>query len=186
MPGLIQRHNAVEEYAALISTNASSAHRRRGRRLEHSIAKTSNAGTTLSDEAEEWYEAVCPPLEDVQDFIRRFHADPDFSQDRVFAFLAPLFAFGVLFVVAVVAVQPHSFAHRILDAARDHTAEDVLKVGGMLLGGILLSLVALKCVIWGVAEGASVVLSMENRDERGRREEAGIPSSGMVLGGMLM
>ncbi|KAI0667362.1 hypothetical protein C8Q78DRAFT_375012 [Trametes maxima] len=185
MPGLIQRHNAVEEYAALISTNPSSAHRRRTRNLERSDAPSSGARAALSYEAEEWYEAVCPPLEDVQDFIRRFHADPDFSQDRLFAFLAPLVAFGVLFVVVVVAVQPHSFAHRILDAAGDHT-EDVLKVGGMLVGGILLSLVTLKCAIWGVAEGASVVLSIESREERGRRESAGVPSSNMVLGGIFM
>ncbi|KAI0325149.1 hypothetical protein GY45DRAFT_1438587 [Cubamyces sp. BRFM 1775] len=183
MPGLIHRYNAVAEYSALVSTNPSSINRRRLQRVpKHEITSTR---ATLSDEAAEWYDAVCPPLEEVQDAIRRFQSDPDFTQDRTFAFLAPLFVFGALFVVAMVAVQPHSFAHRILDAPGDHT-QDIAKVAGILLGGVLFSLVILRCTIWGVSEISTVVVSLESREERRNRERSGIPSSNLVLGGMFM
>ncbi|KAI0358735.1 hypothetical protein OH77DRAFT_1421178 [Trametes cingulata] len=185
MPGLIQRHNAVAEYAALISTNPSSTHRRNRRLRTHDEYVPATTRAAISDEAADWYEAVCPPLEEVQDAIRRFQADPDFSQERVFAFLAPIVVFGALFIVAVIAVQPHSFAHRILDDPSGHT-KDVAKVLGLLSGGISLSVVTLKCVIWGVAELASIVLTLENKEERARRESDGLPSSNMVLGGIFM
>ncbi|KAI0631619.1 hypothetical protein C8Q77DRAFT_1127912 [Trametes polyzona] len=183
MPGLIQRYNAVAEYSAFISTNPSST-RQRSRRdnTDHTPTTTRAA---ISDEAAAWYEAMCPPLEDVQDVIRRFHANPDLSQDRVFAFLAPIVVFGALFVVAVVAVQPHSFAHRILDNP-SNSREDVVRFAGFLAAGILFSVVALKCIIWGIAELSSVILSMENKEERSSRESRGIPSSNLVLGGIFM
>ncbi|KAI0671094.1 hypothetical protein C8Q78DRAFT_1079035 [Trametes maxima] len=168
MPGLVQRHNVIEEYATLISTNPSSIRRRRNRQLERDVgAGPSTTRAALTDEAEEWYEAIY------------------FSQERVFAFLAPLVVFGALFTVVVIAVQPHSFAHRILEAPHSRT-EDMLKIGGMLAGGILLSLLVLKCATWGVAESSSVVLSMESRSTRSRKEREGVPSTNMVFGGIFM
>ncbi|KAI0364429.1 hypothetical protein BV20DRAFT_859652 [Pilatotrama ljubarskyi] len=185
MPGLIQRHNAVAEYSALISTNPSSTHRRNRRLRTDDEYVPTTARMAISNEAADWYEAVCPPLEEVQDVIRRFQADPDFSQDRVFAFLAPIVVFGALFIVVVVAVQPHSFAHRILDDPSGHT-RDMAKVFGLLSGGMLLSLVTLKCIICGVAELATIILTLQNKEKRGRREREGVPSSDMVLGGIFM
>ncbi|KAI8977846.1 hypothetical protein BD414DRAFT_495810 [Trametes punicea] len=183
MPGLIQRYNAVAEYSALISTNSSSAHRRHARRAAGDTAPSTRA--SLSDEAADWYEAICPPLQEVQDVVRRIQADPDFSQERIFSFLAPIVVFSALFIVAVIAVQPHSFAHRILDAPKDHT-EDIIKFAGILVGGVALSLVALKCIIWGLAELSTMIAALETRDNRSRREDEGIPTSNLVLGGMLM
>ncbi|KAI0653676.1 hypothetical protein C8Q70DRAFT_1090867 [Cubamyces menziesii] len=183
MPGLIQRHNAVAEYSAMVSTNPSAVHRRHIQRVQRHGATSARAA--LCNEVSDWYEAVCPPIEEVQDAIRRFQSDPDFTQDRVFTFLAPLFVFGALFVVAVVAVQPHSFAHRILDTPGDHT-RDIAKVTGFLLGGVLLSLVVLRCIIWGVSEISSVIVSLSSTEERRSRERSGIPSSNLVLGGMFM
>ncbi|KAH9895774.1 hypothetical protein C8Q73DRAFT_689394 [Cubamyces lactineus] len=183
MPGLIHRYNAVAEYSSLVSTNPSSTSRRRIQRAQRS--ETTSTRAALSNEAAEWYDAVCPPLEEIQDAIRRFQSDPDFTQDRTFAFLAPLFVFGALFVVAIVAVQPHSFAHRILDAPGDHTP-DIMKVTGILFGGVLFSLVILRCIIWGVSEMSTLVVSLESREERRNRERSGIPSSNLVLGGMFM
>ncbi|KAI0776883.1 hypothetical protein BD413DRAFT_523541 [Trametes elegans] len=181
MPGLIQRYNAVAEYSEFITTNPSSTQRRRTRHTT-SPNGPSSARAALSSEAAEWYEAVCPPLEEIQDVLRRFRADPEFSQERVFAFCAPIVVFGALFIVAVVAVQPHSFAHRILDAPGAHT-RDIATFASILVGGVVLSLVVLKCAIWGIAEISSVVMGMETREERERRESEGIPSSNMVLGG---
>lgn len=180
MPGLVKRYHAGAAYAAQLSTNPST---RRALRDEEDYTPSSTRAA-ISDEAADWYEAVCPPLEEVQDVIRRFHADPDFSQERVFAFLAPIVIFGALFVVAVVAVQPHSFAHRILDNPESST-RDMLRLVGFLIGGIVLSAVTLKCAVWGIAEISSIILTMKTTEERRRRERSGAPPSN-ILGGIFM
>lgn len=176
---LIQRYNAGAEYSALISTNPSASSRRRAEDY-----KPASTRAAISDEAADWYEAVCPPLEEVQDVIRRFHADPEFSQERVFAFLAPIVVFGALFVVAVVAVQPHSFAHRIMgDPAAG--GRELARFAGFLVGGIVLSVVVLKCAVWGVAEVSTIILSMKTKEEIRKRERSGAPPSN-ILGGIFM
>ncbi|KAI0819770.1 hypothetical protein BC628DRAFT_1400948 [Trametes gibbosa] len=185
MPGLIQRHNAVAEYSALISTSTSSTYRRNLRNSRDQNYTPASTRAAITNEAADWYEAFCPPLEDIQDVIRRFDADPDFSQDRVFAFLAPIVVFGALFVVAVVAVQPHSFAHRILDDPTTH-AGDIMRLAGFLAAGILLSVVTLKCAVWGIAEISTMILATKTKEERNRRERSGAPPSNLVLGGIFM
>ncbi|KAH9848252.1 hypothetical protein C2E23DRAFT_845012 [Lenzites betulinus] len=188
MPGLIQRHNAVAEYSALISTSPSSTHRRNRHANRDENYKPASTRAAITDEAADWYEAFCPPLEDIQDVIRRFDADPDFSQDRVFAFLAPIVVFGALFVVAVVAVQPHSFAHRILDSNPTTHLADIMRLAAILAAGIVLSVVTLKCVVWGVAEISSMILATKTKEEKRRRERSGVPpsESNLVLGGIFM
>ncbi|OBZ70462.1 hypothetical protein A0H81_09708 [Grifola frondosa] len=141
MPGLIQRYNVAAEYSEMLST----ARQRSTSRRASLSSRHAAAG-----EASEWYHAVCPPLEDFQDVIRRFQRDPEFSQDRVFRFLRPLFVFSILFAVAVFALQPNSFAHHILTAPEEHT-KDLAIYGAGILGVLLVGLAILRsliCATW--------------------------------------
>ncbi|KAI0366458.1 hypothetical protein BV20DRAFT_981942 [Pilatotrama ljubarskyi] len=188
MPSLIKRYNAVAEYSALMSTNPSA--QLRGRHLRRDDSDSTASPTScaaLSDEAQEWYEAMCPPLEDWQEVIQRFQDHPEFSQERIFIFFAPFVVFSVLFVVAIIAVQPHSFVHRILEQPSNHIG-DMVEIFALMSGGLFSGLLTLKCFLWGVAELASVVLAMETKKERRIREGDGIPTSSdtMVLSGFLM
>ena len=191
MPGLIQRYNAVAEYSALISTNVPSPPRRyrRGNDDLSSPSKPRSPRTVLREEASEWYEALAPPLEDLQAVIRRMQADPDLTQDRVFAHLCPAIVLCALFAVALVAVSENSnsFVHLDSDAAAsDGSWTAVARFAALAVCAVVVSVVTLKCVIYGVAEACALILAMESGAKMLAREERGVPTSNLVLGGMML
>ena len=191
MPGLIQRYNAVAEYSALISTHASPPPRtgrhRGGNDDLSSPFKPRSPRTVLREEASEWYEALAPPLEDLQAVIRRMQADPDLTQDHVFAHLCPAAVLCALFVVALVAARQDSYVHRMLDSpSLDGCCAAIARFAAVAVCAVVVSVVALKCVIYGVAEACALVLAMETGAKIRAREERGVPTSNLVLGGMML
>ncbi|PIL33201.1 hypothetical protein GSI_04651 [Ganoderma sinense ZZ0214-1] len=189
MPGLIQRYNAVAEYSALISTKPSPKRRDRDNQYALSLSSPLLRSTpaTVRDEVSEWYEAFAPPLEDLQAVLRRMQADPDLTQDRVFAHLCPAVVLCALFAVALVAVREDSFVHLMLDtSSSDGCWAAVASFVALAAGGVVFSVVALKCIVYGVAEACVVIVAMETREEMRAREERGVPTSGLVLGGMML
>ncbi|KAI1785640.1 hypothetical protein LXA43DRAFT_928553 [Ganoderma leucocontextum] len=189
MPGLIQRYNAVAEYSALMSTNPTASQRKQSRREEASSGspRPRTPRAAIREEASEWYDAIAPPLEDLQAFIRRMQADPDLVQDRVFAHLCPAAVLCALFAAALVAVREDSYVHRVLDApSPDGCWAAAARFAVLAVCAVVVSVVALKCVIYGVAEACAAVVAMETREQMQAREERGVPTSGLVLGGMLM
>ncbi|KAI0921022.1 hypothetical protein AcW1_004863 [Taiwanofungus camphoratus] len=179
MPGLIQRCN---EHSKLLSSAPAHSHSQSHQvQSPQSRRWPSAAQAAITTEASSWYEAVFPPFEDVQAAIRRFRNDPDFSQERVFSFISPLFAFALFFVVCLIAGQPKSFAHHVLKAPRAHTKELAvysLSFFGMLLAGLAI----LRTLIWCVAEVSSMIVAVD----RGRANSAPLPSSNVLLGGIFM
>lgn len=182
MPGLVQRYNVSSEYAALLSTSPSPRHAR-SRRISDNHHWHS-AHTAVTDEASAWFEAVFPPLVDVQDFLRRIQGDPDFSQTRIFAFMCPLVIFGSLFTLCVIALQPETSIHRMVTNPTSHWNE--IAVGCLkLLGGFLAGLAALRTIIWSVAEVSTLIVAIEREDvPRGNTEH--LPNPSVMLGGFLM
>ena len=189
MPGLIQRYNAVAEYSALISTNASPRPRKR-RRGNHDLSspfKPRSPRTILHEEASEWYEALAPPLEDLQAVIRRMQADPDLTQNRVFEYLCPAAVLCALFVVALVAAREDSYVHHTLDSlSLDGCCAAAARFAAIAVCSVAFSVVVLKCAVHGVAEACALVVAMETREQMRMREERGVPTSGLVLGGMML
>ncbi|KAM5542023.1 hypothetical protein V8D89_004333 [Ganoderma adspersum] len=189
MPGLIQRYNAVAEYSALISTNASSPPRRqpRGKDDLSSPSKPRPSRAVLREEAIEWYEALAPPLEDLQAVIRRMQADPDLTQDSVFAHLCPAVVLCALFAVALVAAREDSYVHRMLDSpSLDGCCAAIARFAAVAVCSVAFGVVVLKCAIYGVAETCALVVGMETKEQMRAREERGVPTSGLVLGGMML
>ena len=185
MPGLIQRYNAVAEYSALITTNPSVTQRRRLRKQDGESSPSRSTRAAIREEASDWYDAVAPPLEDLQAVIRRVQADPELSQDRVFANLWPIVVLATLFAVAVIAVKEDSYIHRILDSPDNYWVE----VGRFVLlavGGVVVSVLSLKCIIYGFSELCAVVVSLETKEQMDKKEKKGVPTRGLVLGGMMM
>ena len=196
MPGLIQRHNPVAEYSAPLYTSPTADHGERRRRHHHDCQEGPLASTSprsrspraaLRDEASEWYDAIVPPLEDVQAFLRRMQADPDLTQDRVFAHLWPAVMLCALLTVVLVAVREDSYVNRMLDSpSLDGWWVVAARFAGLAVCWVVLSVVALKCVIFCVAGACAIVAATETREEMRAREERGIPTSGLVFSGMLM
>ncbi|TBU41019.1 hypothetical protein BD309DRAFT_304451 [Dichomitus squalens] len=188
MPGLIQRHNAVAEYSALITTNPTTTQRRRVRKHEHEGGESAPPRLTrvaIREEASDWYDAVAPPLEDLQAVIRRMQADPELSQDRLFSYLWPVVVLATVFAVAVIAVQEGSYVHRILDSPENYWLE-LGRFAALAVGGVVVGVLSLKCIIYGFAELCAVVASLETSSENMEKEEKGVPTRGLVLGGMFM
>ncbi|CDO68559.1 hypothetical protein BN946_scf184998.g56 [Trametes cinnabarina] len=185
MPGLIHRHNIVEEYSTFITTNPSSVPLHHARRVRRNSDSPPSKRAAIVDEATAWRDALLPPLSEVQEVITRLNTDPEFRQGDIFSFLSPLVIFVVLMTVVAVAVQPNSFAHRILDSPGNHT-RDIIHFMGILFGSVIGSLIALRCVIWGLVEFGVVIVKMESRQEAKLRERKGVPTSNLVLGGFCM
>ncbi|THH33531.1 hypothetical protein EUX98_g690 [Antrodiella citrinella] len=155
---LIKRYNQVAEYSELISTKPRTGSSSAGIRSRHGRG----GSPTIADEASGWLEAVCPS--DIQSAVRRFQNHPDLSQEKVFGFLYPIYVFALLFALAVVALQPKSFAHHVLADPRGHPREMTLGVAA-LAGAMLVGLAFLRIVIWGIAVVA--VMVVDRQMERG-------------------
>ncbi|KAL7278099.1 hypothetical protein PYCCODRAFT_1469488 [Trametes coccinea BRFM310] len=185
MPTIIKRYNICDEYTMLITTKPLSpaAHRRHVR--EARLQKPVTAREMIASEAEDWREAFCPQLEEVQEVLTRFKCDPALRQGDTFRSAAPYAIFTTLIVLASIALKPDSLAHRIMESPMDH-GEDILKFFGYLFGSLALCLVVLRCFIWGSAEFASLITKMETREEKQKKERKGIPTSDLLLGGFCM
>ena len=192
MPGLIQHYNTVAEHSAFMSTEPRSDQPNPHRRHQQvSLASTSprsrSPRAALRDGASEWYDAIAPPLEDVQAFLRRMRADPDLTQDRVFAHLWPAVVLCALLAVVLVAVREDSYVHRMLDSpSPDGWRVVAARFAVLAVCWTVVSVVALKCVIFCVAEACAIVATMETREEMRTREERGIPTPGLVFSGMMI
>nr|VWO95712.1 Cross-pathway control protein 1 [Ganoderma boninense] len=190
MPGLIQRYNAVGEYSALISTKPSSP-KRRDRENQYALplppsSPPRSPRMTIHEEVIEWYEAFAPPLEDLQAVIQRLQADPDLTQDRVFAHLCPAALLCALFAIALVAVREDSVVHRMLDASSpDPCWAALARFAVLAVCGVMFSVVVLKCIVYCVAEACALIVAMKTRAQMRAREDWGVPTSGLVLGGMM-
>ncbi|OCH95912.1 hypothetical protein OBBRIDRAFT_830511 [Obba rivulosa] len=179
MPGLVQRYNISAEHAKLLSTRPS--HQRTSHARSPSAARPLAAARA---EATSWYAAAVPPLADVQTALRRGRRDPDASQARAFRFYAPLVVFGVLFAIAVLALDPHSIAHRVLARrqGQGRAAELVLCVG-TVMGAVGAALLVLRMIIWSVAEIAEMVVEAEaGQRAGGKGNTVELPSSNVLLG----
>ncbi|KAI9059388.1 hypothetical protein FKP32DRAFT_1596301 [Trametes sanguinea] len=185
MPTIIKRYNICDEYTMLITTKplSPSAHRRHVR--EARLQKPVTAREVIANEADGWREAFCPELSEVQEVLTRFNRDPSLDQGHTFRFAAPFVIFTTLIVLASIALKPGSMAHRIMESPMDHR-EDIFKFLGYLFGSLALSLVVLRCFVWGSAELASLITGMETKEQQQKKERKGIPTSDLVLGGFCM
>lgn len=189
MRGLMYHHHVVEEYAAQLSTNP----RLRRRPLpldddedvladEDSLVSLTeppasrergklSARASLADEASSWSAALFPPLKDLQALIRRFHADPDCSQQAVFRHLAPLWVGVALFVAVLNAVAPRTHLHRVLVDAAAHEKELGIAVG--VVGAVMVcGLGVIRGAIWCIARLADCVVRIEDESDQGKLPEA--------------
>ncbi|KAL6309829.1 hypothetical protein BKA93DRAFT_723038 [Sparassis latifolia] len=184
MPGLVQRYNVSVEYSELLSTTPKDPSVRGPSHLSGGRRWRSAAQAAIATEASSWYEAACPSSQDLQVVLRRFHDDPDISRELVFGFLCPLFVFGTLFTVCVVALQPRSFAHHILTAPREHLQE-LMKFGAALFGGLTAGILFLRTAVWCVAEASTAVVAQAGSGVgRTVRNSETLPSSNVLLGAM--
>ena len=97
----------------------------------------------------------------------------------------PVVVLATLFAVAVIAVKEDSYIHRILDSPDNYWVE----VGRFVLlavGGVVVSVLSLKCIIYGFSELCAVVVSLETKEQMDKKEKKGVPTRGLVLGGMIM
>jgi len=157
MPGIVHRYQTASQFDEMFSTKPSPRHRR-----------NAGASPALLDEASAWVDALRPSLADTRTAVARARALPDCTQQSVFAYLTPLYAFLFVVILAAVALQPHSFVNRFLDAPRIYAAQ-AAKYAGALVMLFLAGLAVLRIIIWGVAELCAMLVESQRAAERDSR-----------------
>lgn len=181
---LIHRYNAVSEYSDFISTKPSRGRDEHGNTqrnvhpMDISVSSRKSPGN--------WYEGVLPPIEDVRSVICRIQSGGNLSQSSVFKTLAPLLVFLAFLTMGMISLQPHTFAHYLLSAPREHKNE-LSRALVITSCAFILGLAGLRALIWGVAACAEIILDVMEQEPviRCGTEETIPASTSALMSGIL-
>ncbi|KII89466.1 hypothetical protein PLICRDRAFT_41126 [Plicaturopsis crispa FD-325 SS-3] len=164
---LIHRYAVASEYADMLSTTPDKASSSRKQR------RSSWMTSDMSVQTEAWQNALCPSARELQAVLARMRADPDLSQARVFAYLAPLLVFTTLVVLALIVLhvpKAQLATIRILEHPMANVKQLAGAIGAVVLG-ITGGVVVLRVVIWALSKAVGAFTEMTLKEVEGKRDE---------------
>lgn len=183
MANLILRQKSATAHSGLIKNKPS--HSSGYSKRDSLSAYLSNTGLRRENDARSGSQ-----LARIRNVLLLAQDSGNISQDSVFNAIAPLLVFFALLILGIMALEPHTFAHRVLSAPLDHTGELLMGVL-VLLCGLALSLGILRALIWLLA--SCLEMFLDNIDHQVVQQrpahntsDAAIPSTtGGLIAGIL-